>query len=104
MCVYLAGSPAAASATPAHISVGTSLGLPVPRAAPPNIHRDPGPGSYPAKMAPRAARNHSTELNPRMPTEWKGSKPSWEGKTRQTNRKQKQQRWFASGWDLLTGR
>ena len=55
----------------------------------PNIHRVQGPGSYPAKVAPRAARIHSMELNARMPTEWKGSKPSWEGKNRRTSRKQR---------------
>lgn len=32
--------------------------------------------SYPARMAPMSAMNHSAELNPRMPTPWKRSRPS----------------------------
>lgn len=32
--------------------------------------------SYPARIAPMSAMNHSAELNPRMPTPWKRSSPS----------------------------
>lgn len=79
----------------AHISVETCAGARPQSSSPlpyPSIHRVQGPGSYPAKMAPRAARTHSVELNPRMPTEWNGSRPSWEGRNRRTSREWRHRR------------